>query len=78
MRHHEAVLALVVLVVVFGVLVRWKIGRRPDPRLEEDRSAPYREGLHAALRIQGAAQEMEQQLYAEANRQAENDPRGEP
>ena len=62
----EAVLALVGLVALIGALARWHLQRVPAPQPEEDRAAPYREGLHAALRIQGVAQDLEQQLYAEA------------
>lgn len=77
MKLHELVPAVVALVVVIGVVARWRLRRRPDPTLAEDRAAPYREGLHAAIRIQAAAQELEQQLYAEAARRAEHDAGGE-
>jgi hypothetical protein len=46
----------------------------PEPQpAEEDLAAPYREGLHAAIRMQGVALALEQQLYAEALRHAEGD-----
>jgi hypothetical protein len=69
----EAVLALVGLVSLMGAVVRWHL-RRPTepPPIEADLAAPYREGLHAAIRMQGVAQDMEQQMYAEAIRRAEN------
>jgi hypothetical protein len=35
----------------------------------DDPAAPYREGLHAAVRMQRVAQDLEQQLYTEAARQ---------
>lgn len=73
----EAVLALIGLVALIGAIVRWYSQRPPDQPPEDDLAAPYREGLHAAIRMQGVAQDLEQQLYAEAMRQAENDPGGE-
>jgi hypothetical protein len=70
----EAVLAVIGLVALIGVIVREHLrqlpGRRPE---EEDLAAPYREGLHAAIRIQGAAHDLEQQLYAEALRHARSE-----
>jgi hypothetical protein len=79
MSHHLAlVVALMALVVVIVAVARWRLRQRPDPTLAEDRAAPYREGLHAAIRMQAAAQELEQQLYAEAARRAEADAAGEP
>jgi len=63
----EAVLALIGLAVLIGAAVRWNVRRPPAP--EDDLAAPYREALHAALRMQVAAQELKQQMYAEALRQ---------
>ncbi len=79
-HYHAIALALIGLAIVVGAAtVRWRLrGRRAAPTLAEDRAAPYREGLHAAIRIQTAAQELEQQLYAEAARRAEADAGGEP
>jgi len=65
----EAVLALIGLVALIGAIARWHMRRLPDPPpAEPDLAAPYREGLHAAIRMQGVAQDLEQQLYAEAIR----------
>ncbi len=64
----EAALALVGLVAVVGGVARWQMQRMPEPPVEVDLAAPYREGLHAAIRMQGVAQDLEQQLYAEAIR----------
>jgi hypothetical protein len=69
----EAVLAVIGLVALIGVVVLWHLLRTNAQPLEEDLAAPYREGLHAAVRIQGYAQELEQQIYAEALRHAEGD-----
>jgi len=69
----EAVLALIGLVTLIGAVVRWYLRRESDSPPEADLAAPYRDGLHAAIRIQGVAQDLEQQLYAEGLRQAEGD-----
>jgi hypothetical protein len=70
----EAALALIGLVALVAVIVRWCL-RPPlsDGLLEEDIAAPYREGLHAAVRLQTVAQELEQQLYTEALRHSEDE-----
>ncbi len=71
-----AVIGLVLLIMLAaGALVA---ERPPEPPVEEDIAAPYREGLHAAVRMQRVAQDLEQQLYAEAIRQAEDNPSGQP
>jgi hypothetical protein len=71
----EAVLALIGLVALIGGIAHWQ---SPEPpQAEADLAAPYREGLHAAIRMQNVAQDLEQQLYAEALRQAESDPQQE-
>jgi hypothetical protein len=72
----EAVLAIIGLVALVGVIVGWQLRRMAEPGAEADLAAPYREGLHAAIRIQGVAQELEQQIYAEALRYAEDKPDG--
>ncbi len=59
---------IVLALVVIGALA----GLSPDSP-GDDRAAPYREGLHAANRIQRVAQDFEQQIYAEAARQIERD-----
>jgi hypothetical protein len=73
----EAVLALIGLLALVGLVVRWHLWRRlPEvpPPTEEDVATPYREGLEAALRIQVVAQGLEQQMYAEAIEHAEARP----
>lgn len=62
----EAVLALVGLVSVIGMVVGWHLSRQPTQTVEEDLAAPYREGLHASIRLQRAAQDAEARIYAEA------------
>jgi len=69
----EAVLALIGLVTLLGAVDRWYLRRESDPPPEADLAATYRVGLPAAIRIQGVAQDLEQQLYAEGLRQAEGD-----
>jgi hypothetical protein len=64
---------IVLALIVIGALA----GLSPDPP-GEDRAAPYREGLQAANRIQRVAQDLEQQIYAEAARQTESEEGGEP
>lgn len=68
----EAILALIGLVALIGAIARRQLRRLPEPPpAEPDLAVPYREGLHAAVRMQVVAQDLEQQLYAEALRQAE-------
>lgn len=71
----EAVLAgLGVLFLVVLALSLVSRDETPAPPVE-DLAAPYREGLHAATRLQLAALDLEQQIYAEAARHA-HDQRG--
>jgi hypothetical protein len=65
----EAVLAFVGLTTLISRVIRWYLQPLAVPP-EEDVAAPYREGLHAAVRMQRAAQDLEAQLYAEAARHA--------
>jgi hypothetical protein len=75
----EAVLALIGLVALIGAIARRQLRRLPEPQpAEPDLAAPYREGLHAAVRMQVVAQDLEQQIYAEAIRRAEADPDSKP
>jgi hypothetical protein len=68
----EVLIGLLALVGLgtLGVLVMsWYERREEPPRYEMEEAdlvAPYREGLHAAMRMQAVAQDLEQQLYAEA------------
>jgi hypothetical protein len=62
----EAVLAVIGLGVVILLAFAALSGEPPAPPSEDDLAAPYREGLHAAIRMQTAAQDLEQKLYAEA------------
>jgi hypothetical protein len=73
----EAVLALVGLVAVIVGGVRWQLARSVERPPEADLAAPYREGLHAAIRMQTVAQDLEQQMYAEAIRRADDQSDGE-
>jgi hypothetical protein len=66
----EAVLAMIGLAALIGAIARWYSQRPPDRPPEDDLAAPYREGLHAAIRMQGVAQDLKQQLYVEAARRA--------
>ncbi len=64
----EAALALIGLVALIGVIARWHMRRLSELPAEADLAAPYRDGLYAAIRMQSVAQDLEQQLYAEAIR----------
>jgi hypothetical protein len=63
---------LVILLAVIGLvlLVLLTIGALSDTAAPapptDDPATPYREGLHAAVRMQRVAQDLEQQIYAEA------------
>jgi hypothetical protein len=73
----EAPLALIGLVALFGLVVRWQLWWRPSelaPPIEADLAAPYREGLDTAMRLQAVAEGLEQELFAEAVRQIEAEP----
>jgi hypothetical protein len=68
-----AMLAVIAIVVV--VLAIWALTRpesAPPPPME-DAATPYREGLHAAVRMQRVAQDLEQQIYAEAAQHMEGE-----
>jgi hypothetical protein len=60
-----------VIVLVVMVIAALVPSLTDSPR--EDRVTPYREGLDAANRMQRAAQDVEQQIYAEAARHLESD-----
>ncbi|MGC2372402.1 MAG: hypothetical protein WA484_00875 [Solirubrobacteraceae bacterium] len=68
----EALLALIGL----GLLILLAIGalaeKAPAPP-SDDPATPYREGLRAAIRMQVVAQDLEQQIYAEAARHMDAD-----
>jgi hypothetical protein len=68
MAFLEAVLALVGLVALSGAIAHWQMRRQPES--SQDLAAPYRDGLHAAVRLQSVAQDLEQQIYAEAIRRS--------
>ncbi|HEV3070447.1 MAG TPA: hypothetical protein VGY76_03355 [Solirubrobacteraceae bacterium] len=73
----EAVLAVVGLGLLILLAIGALSGGAPAPPPDEDLAAPYREGLHAAIRMQSVAQDLEQQIYAEAMRHGEGDASGE-
>jgi hypothetical protein len=64
------VLIILLAVIGLGFLILLAIGalsdKPPAPPPSEDLATPYREGLHAAVRMQRVAQDLEQQIYAEA------------
>jgi hypothetical protein len=74
----------VILLAVIGLLALLLLAMtalsdstaKAAPSPPDDPAAPYREGLHAAIRMQRVAQDLEQQLYTEAARQlgAEGEP----
>jgi hypothetical protein len=62
----EAILAVIGLVVLVGLVLGALDQRLEQPSPTDDPAAPYREGLHAAIRLQRVAQDLEQQIYVEA------------
>ena len=62
----EALLALIGLAVLIVVAISALSADPTAPPPLEDPAAPYLEGLHAAVRMQRVAQDLEQQIYAEA------------
>lgn len=63
----EVILAVIGLVALVLIAVAALGDDRPSAAPPvEDAAAPYREGLHAAIRMQRVAQDLEQQIYAEA------------
>jgi hypothetical protein len=72
------VLIIVLAVIGLGFLILLAIAAlsddTPPPPPSEDPAAPYREGLHAAIRMQSVAQDLEQQIYAEAARRLDDKP----
>ena len=62
----EALLALIGLSLLILLAVGALAGNTQAPPPVEDPATPYREGLHAAIRMQKVAQDLEQQIYAEA------------
>jgi hypothetical protein len=69
----EALLAVIGVLALLLVAIAAFSDDTPLPAPREDPAAPYREGLHAAIRMQSVAQELEQQIYAEAARHLESD-----
>lgn len=70
----EAILAIVGLLFLLVLLIGVLSSETPPP--VEDVATPYREGLHAAVRMQQVARDLEQQIYAEAARQMDGEPAG--
>jgi hypothetical protein len=73
MGRLEAVLALIGLAALIGAIAYWCLRRLSGTPVEEDLAAPYREGLHTAVRLQSTARDLEQKMYVEALRHAEGD-----
>ena len=71
-----ALFGLLCLLVVF-VFILTAPEQSATP-ITDDLAAPYREALHASIRIQTVAQDLEQQLYAEALRRAEDESESRP
>jgi hypothetical protein len=76
----EGILAFVGLVALIVVVVAIMAPEKPQQQeaaaVEDDLAAPYREGLYAAMRMQGAAQDLEQRIYSEALSHREQMPPG--
>ncbi len=72
----EAVLALIGLVALIGAIAYWCLWRLSGTPVEEDLAALYREALHTATRLQSAARDLEQKMYAEAMRHVGDDSGG--
>jgi hypothetical protein len=70
-----AIIGLMALLLLAVAALNDSTPKAPPPPAD-DPAAPYREGLHAAVRMQRVAQDLEQQLYTEAARQlgAEEEP----
>lgn len=68
----ETTLGFAGLVMLLGGMLYWLSSPDP-PVIEEDLAAPYREALHAGMRLQNAALDLEQQLYVEALRHSEDE-----
>jgi hypothetical protein len=72
----EAILAFLGLMALVMFLVAWLDHDEPSPLpTEPDLAAPYLEGLHASVRLQRAAQDLEQQMYVEAAKNLEREVR---
>ena len=69
------ILIILLAIIGLGFLILLAIAavsdKAPASPPAEDLATPYREGLHAAVRMQRVAQDLEQQIYAEAARVAE-------
>jgi len=68
MEALAGILALIGLVALIKAAIGWHEEHTIDQPLEQDLAAPYREGLHAAVRLQVVAQDLERQMYVEAAR----------
>lgn len=62
----EALLAIIGFVLLLLLAMGALSERMPAVPPPDDPAAPYRAGLHAAIRMQRVAQDLEQQIYAEA------------
>jgi hypothetical protein len=62
----EAILALVGLITLIVLALDALDRKSSSLSPTEDLAKPYREGLHAAIHMQRVAEDLEQQIYAEA------------
>jgi hypothetical protein len=70
-----AFIEVVLAIIGLGLLILLAIGAISEnaPEPPEDPATPYRQGLHAAIRMQAVAQDLEQQIYAEAAKHMEGE-----
>jgi hypothetical protein len=60
------ILAAIGLLLLILLLIGFVCDKAPTAPPPEDAATPYREGLYAAIRMQRVAQDLEQQIHAEA------------
>jgi hypothetical protein len=70
----EAALALLGVLFLALVVRAALVTEASTAAPPEDLAAPYREGLHTAVRMQKVAQDLEQQIYTEAARHLDAPP----
>lgn len=64
-------IAILIILALIGLLALIALAvvalSQPPAPPEPDLAAPYREGLHAAVRLQRSAQDLEQHIWAAAH-----------